>query len=667
MKKIVLSFMIMFSFLFLFSCEGQLNKKTETEVNISSKEDLIRLLEKYQKHDSNIAIYGDAAEGTEKSSDENSSNQDRDYSKTNTQVTGVDEADIVKTDGTYIYLPVRNKVLISKAYPVSEMNLTHTITYEDGFYPNSLYVDNDYLIVIGIDYNRDENYRYYYEPTSRIIIYDKTNYETPKDIIDVDGYITTTRKVNGELLVISNQYIYYNPKDTDSLKLPEVSINDTKHNMSYEDIHYQEGTYPNSFVSLLKFNLDNPNNHFDQYTYLGSANNVYVSQENVYVAQYIYHYAFFIEDDAEEPVTSESKSSDDDAVSPDEEGNTNGSTGDVISSDEEVVTTTEEKVVEENQTIVTKINYTDEQFGESKSVKVKGYVNNQFSMDEYQNTFRIATTSGNRWWGDGSSNNLYIYDENLELLSKVEGIAKNERIQSARFMGERIYLVTFRQIDPFFVIDVKDPRNPKILGELKIPGYSTYLHPYDENHIIGFGFDTTTVMYGDNEVTRITGIKMSMFDVEDPENPVALFNEILPFGEGGYAYSELSYNHKAMLFSKARNLIAFPLTFSSYHNEEGKYHYYRHQSYKVYQVDLENGFTFKTDITHFDTEKENGYQYGYQILRGIYIENNLYTVSYSKIQAHSLTTFEELNTLDLGFDPHHYYYWWGYPETDEAK
>ena len=116
------------------------------------------------------------------------------------------------------------------------------------------------------------------------------------------------------------------------------------------------------------------------------------------------------------------------------------------------------------------------------SGEVPGTIINQFSMDEYKGYFRIATTTGNVWdvGENASKNNIYILDDTMNMAGKIEGIAPNERIYSVRFMGDRGYMVTFRQIDPFFVIDLEDPYKPEILGELKIPGFSDYLHPYDE-------------------------------------------------------------------------------------------------------------------------------------------------------------------------------------------
>ena len=123
---------------------------------------------------------------------------------------------------------------------------------------------------------------------------------------------------------------------------------------------------------------------------------------------------------------------------------------------------------------------------------------NQYSMDEYNNDLRVATTV-NAWVSQGNMNynNVYVFDSGMNVIGKVENIAENESIYSTRFMGDRLYMVTFQRIDPFFVIDLSSPTSPKVLGELKIPGYSQYLHPYNENFIIGIGKDTGENQWGE--------------------------------------------------------------------------------------------------------------------------------------------------------------------------
>ena len=194
-------------------------------------------------------------------------------------------------------------------------------------------------------------------------------------------------------------------------------------------------------------------------------------------------------------------------------------------------------------TIINKISTDKNKISVESNGKVPGHVINQFSMDEKDNILRIATTISRRWSSidysrTESTNNIYTLDKNMNIIGSLEGLAETESIYSTRFIDDRLYMVTFRQVDPFFVIDLSDPTDIKELGKLKIPGFSRYLHPYDDNTIIGIGQDATAT-------GRTKGLKISLFDVEDVQNPTEVAKYVT---EERYASSTALYEHKAFLF-----------------------------------------------------------------------------------------------------------------------
>ena len=319
-----------------------------------------------------------------------------------------------------------------------------------------------------------------------------------------------------------------------------------------------------------------------------------------------------------------------------------GAGTDIYSSDKHLYVTKVKYDYEENETqkVTTEIYrfvLADGKCKFEKSGEVPGSVLNQFSMDESGDYFRIATTDSKTWENKDNTNNLYVLDKDFNVVGKVEGLAKGEKIYSVRFMGNRAYMVTFVQTDPLFVIDLKDPTNPTVLGELKIPGYSKYLHPYDETHLIGFGENTKVVNYGygDNVVTD--GMKMALFDVTDPTNPKEMYS--VDIGEKG-TYSELLYNHKALLFSKEKNIIAFPISIT-----KAEYNV-KFQGAIVYGLNLEDGFTLKGQISHMKDDYDR-YNYKNRVERIIYINDNLFTLSGTMIKATDMNSMQEVNHIDL--------------------
>jgi uncharacterized secreted protein with C-terminal beta-propeller domain len=324
----------------------------------------------------------------------------------------------------------------------------------------------------------------------------------------------------------------------------------------------------------------------------------------------------------------------------------------------------EELAKEMEKTIIHKIAIDNGEIEYKANGEVPGHILNQFSMDEYNGYFRIATTSGNFWEGK-SVNNVYILNDNLEIVGELEDVASGEKIYSVRFIAGRGYMITFKKIDPLFVIDLTDPQNPKLLGELEIPGYSDYLHPYDENHIIGIGKEA--VPASEEEIRNrnlnfawYQGIKISLFDVTDVENP----KEISKFNIGDRGTdSPVLTDHKAFLFSKQKNLLVIPIQLAEI--DESKYPRgvqpntygdYVWQGTYVLNVDLDNGFTLKGKITHTDPEvfeHEYYYDYGSQIQRSLYIDDILYTVSNKMVKANSLEDLSEISRIELPFEEYY--------------
>jgi inhibitor of cysteine peptidase len=268
----------------------------------------------------------------------------------------------------------------------------------------------------------------------------------------------------------------------------------------------------------------------------------------------------------------------------------------------------------------------------------------------------VATTQS---WDEGgrSSNNLYVLNDELGQVGEVEDLARGESIYAVRFMGERAYVVTFKQVDPLFVLDLSNPRQPKVLGELKIPGYSNYLHPIDRDHVLGIGKEVDPTIdadkvHSDDAVyyTAIQGVKLSVFDVSDVTKPRELFKEVI--GERG-TESPVLTNHRALLYEPERELLALPISVAKlkagpYGSEpqtiwQGAY---------VYQLNLDDGFVLRGRISHVKDPDATKPQYWYagddEVQRIVRIGTSLYTLSNDWVQAHSEVTLRQQGSVEVG-------------------
>ncbi|MBI4994979.1 beta-propeller domain-containing protein [Candidatus Peregrinibacteria bacterium] len=552
-----------------------------------------------------------------------------DYSSTNVQVEGVDEADVIKNDGEFIYMANGDQIKIIKAFPPEKLEESAKIEFADkNFTPSEIYIDKNKLIVIGSSSAFDEA-KGHYSTKTKVYIFDVSDKQNLKEerSIEIEGWMLSSRKIGSNLYLVANYSPVYGVEslktDAEVLEiLPHFKDSADGQNKilaGCSDIKFVPEYDRVNFMTVASINVENPTSQIQKEVVMGGGDTVYASTGGLYVAARRYRY----------PLIGTFK------IWGGQQSNF------------------------EQKTEIFRFNLENGAVKFATKGEVKGTLLNQFSMDEAGGAFRIATTAGEVWNKQNpSKNHLFILDKNDlgKVLGKIEDIAPGEKIYSMRFMGPRAYMVTFKKVDPFFVIDVSDDANPKILGELKIPGFSDYLHPFDENHIIGFGKEAVDPQEIDKaglggrgfDFAWYQGMKIALFDVTDTANPKMLFKEII--GDRG-TNSELLYNHKVLLYDKARNLFAFPVTVAEIKDKmSGQYTGKEYgetifQGAYVYNLDLQNGFQLKGKITNYD----NSDWYGdtNAIKRVIYIGDYLYGIAYGKIKAVSRDAMEEKAVLKL--------------------
>jgi inhibitor of cysteine peptidase len=599
----------------------------------------------------------------------------KDYSSTNIQVAGVDEADKIKTDGNYLYMIGNNNVYILDANPQNAkvlFKIPYENTYLSGIYLNE---NTNKLIVLGNQYVpytytngieiqpsfSTDLYPYWNSGTTFVHIYDVTDKSRPTlaSNFTMTGNYVNSRMIDGYLYAIVNQNAYL---VNETPVLPMINSGTAMTEIAPTNIYYTNfsDTYY-SYTTFLAFNLQNLDQKPSNMTIMmGGAGTIYVSQNNIYVTYPSYTYQLL-----KAPITTG-----DDRIG-------------ILPQD-----TAQEK------TSIYRIAVSGSSMTFEAQGNVTGNVLNQYAMDENNNYFRIATTAYYYNSATGSStqqNNVYVLDMNLQTVGKLENLGTGENFHAARFMGNRCYLVTFQKTDPLFVIDLSQPTNPKLLGELIIPGYSDYLHPIDQTHLIGLGKDAVAA---EGNFAWYQGLKLSIFDVADVNNPkeIAKFN----IGDRGTS-SEALYEPKAFLFDSSKGLLVLPVdlylinqtatsiingipektippvtaapgsTFSTQAGGIGTgssspstYGQFVWQGVYIFKVSLTNGFELQGNITQMDNAAalmndpalitRSSYQwidYNHFITRSLYIENVLYTLSETRVQLNSLDNFRQIARIEL--------------------
>jgi len=570
------------------------------------------------------------------------------YSETNTQVAGVDEADIIKTDGQFIYTLRSNEVLIIAATPADDMQILARIPMDQGT-PRELFVEDDRLVVISEYASSDfrqsmikgrslpSYYYYYYNPMTRMEVYDLKDIEQPELVrtVEIEGSYLSSRRIGSCYYLIANKYIDWwsiqNDYDDQAGAAQPFycdSLNDpTPKAIPYDSIRCFPDFQNANYLMVAAFDAAG-SAPADVQAYLGAGETIYVSASNLYVAT---------------------------------EQSLPLSQPDTIAEDSYYIHSYYER-----GTRVFRFSLQGGTIEYVTSGVVPGTLLNQFSMDEHQGYLRLATTRHAMWWSRGSEslNQMYVLDSDLEIVGRLENVAPGEIIYSARFMGDRAFMVTFRTVDPLFVIDLKDPYKPAILGELKIPGYSDYLHPVGENYLLGFGKDAVAIPVKDSrgmilyENAYYLGMKVSLFDVTDLANPREAAMVII--GDRG-TESSLLHNHKALMFNPQTGLLAFPL--SEYRITDGAYFTpYGSPNYGtpyfdgliLFQVYIAAGeeslnelgrITQQTGTVH----PYDGLRIDYRrmVERGIYIGKNIYTLSQAALQANDLNDYSFISSISL--------------------
>lgn len=553
------------------------------------------------------------------------------YSTTNVQVQGVDEADLVKTDGEYIYIVTGNNIVIAKGYPAGLAAKVATIAFNN-FTPREIFIDGDRLLAFGssspgirpLDAPAEKAgvaYPWYMNTVTSAKLYDIADRSSPRQLksFDFEGSYLTSRKIGQDVyfVVNSNPRIYRfdnvtNPADI--IPLYQDSMGIVRPVANPADIGFIPGVKTTSFITVASISMADENRDVSKETIAGSGQSVYASLTSLYIAE----------------------------------------TGNQPIYQMDGVTRSQDE-----KTLIVKYDLEGGKIRSAGTGSVKGHILNQFSMDEFNGYFRIATTIGEVWNTEHpSKNNIYVLDSGLNVVGSLEDLAPGEKIYSSRFMAGRCYLVTFKKVDPLFVLDLSDPRNPRMLGKLKIPGYSDYLHPYDQTHIIGVGKDATDASEVETSARKLDfawyqGVKMAMFDVSDVENPKELYK--VTIGDRG-TDSPVLTDHKAFLFDQDKGLLVLPVTVAEIKGErtsptqQGDFVF---QGAYVYHLDLINGFQLRGKVTQYDNDsiyqKSGYYFYGDRsITRSLYIDNVLYTVSNSRLQLNDLSTLEKIKAIDLG-------------------
>jgi uncharacterized secreted protein with C-terminal beta-propeller domain len=616
---------------------------------------------------------------------DNTANASFDYSPTNNQVSGVDEADIIKTDGNYIYALVRNELQIIKATPAGDAQLISKITFKSR--PQDIFIKGTSLAVFGADdqvyalpvyqsFRRHNSYTFFK-------VFDLSDPASPREVRDLDfeGNYNNARLIGDYVYLLTNSYGNYienEPLLPRVLDRGEVLATAclAGGKCFAPEVYYFDIPYDNyNFTNITAINIKNNSEALNGQIYLlNSSQNLFVSPSNIYITYAEYLNEYDLENEVKRTLVYPKLS----AAEQDKITKIEAAANFILTKSEKTYkiaalidnylnslsaaeqlifqsdldTSLKQKLTEKaadrEKTIIHKIAISGNKIEYRAMGEVSGQVLNQFSLDENGNYFRLATTRSQLWSRladkpQESYSNIYVLDENLKLVGSLENLATAERIYAARFMGDRLYLVTFKRTDPLYVINLADPAKPSVLGAIKIPGFSNYLHPVDKNgtKLIGLGRAADEEASGS---VKIKGLKLSLFDFTNLNKPKELDSYLI--GDANSDSIALS-DHKAFLYSEARNLLVIPAVLR---NSGGRLSFAGSFVFNI----VDNKFALKGQVDHSEgghfTQEDYWRGFSYYdntVKRSLYIGDALYTFSNKFLKINNLSDFSLIKNLIL--------------------
>lgn len=556
--------------------------------------------------------------------------EDSDHSLTNIQVQGVDEADIVKVDGRFSYHLSKGRLLISRIDPAASPLLLSTTNLDANVQAQDLYLDGTRIVILGMRYATDiyptmdgkmpmRMLRPIWYPGRTLTvaqIWDVSKPEKPTltRTLEFDGSLNTSRLVKGNVYVVMNSATPWNSVYPVASTNLVPAYRDSKKGKAFipmarcADVRIVNPEPSSQFVTVVSFGT-NGQGDIGRSVLFGTAETVYATAESLYVVHTKY---------AQQPWIMRGPT----------------------------------RRPQQEQTVIEKFNLQGRTISYQSQGVVPGHVLNQFSLDELDGNLRIATTKGEVWdQQNPSTNNVYILSSTLRIRGRLENLAPGEKIYAARFMGKRGYLVTFKKVDPLFALDLSNPDAPKLLGKLKIPGYSDYLHPLDENHLIGIGKNAQDAAEG--SFAWYQGMKLAIFDVTDVEHPREQWKTDI--GDRGTDSPALT-NHKAFFYAPSKQLLALPISLHELTPEQkqdpsrqgSEYGSVTFQGAYVYRVTLDRGFELLARLTNHEAQDflSNGdFYYGGMSEKDIdriqYTGDRLLTFAAQGIRAYHLFDFAD--------------------------